>query len=60
MLKDKVVLLIKNEDKNKRLSDERIVFKLKSLGIKIARRTAAKYRISMKIPTSAQRKNINF
>jgi len=60
MLKDKVVLLIKNEDKNKRLSDERIVFKLKSSGINIARRTVAKYRILMKIPTSAQRKNINF
>ena len=28
MLKDKVVLLIKNEDKNKRLSDERIVSQL--------------------------------
>ena len=42
------------------MSDEGIVFKLKSLGIKIARRTAAKYRISMKIPASAQRKNINF
>ena len=60
MLKDKVVLLIKNEDKNKRLSDERIVFKLKSSGINIARRTVAKYRTFMKIPTSAQRKNINF
>ena len=60
MLKDKVVLLIKNEDKNKRLSDERIVFKLKSSGINIARRTVAKYRTLMKIPTSAQRKNINF
>ena len=60
MLKDKVVLLIKNEDKNKRLSDERIVFKLKSSGINIARRTVTKYRTLMKIPTSAQRKNINF
>ena len=60
MLKDKIVLLIKNEDKNKRLSDERIVFKLKSSVINIARRTVAKYRTLMKIPTSAQRKNINF
>ena len=60
IIKEKIFSLIKKEDKNKRMSDEGIVFKLKSLGIKIARRTAAKYRISMKIPTSAQRKNINF
>ena len=60
IIKEKIFSLIKKEDKNKRMSDEGIVFKLKSLGIKIARRTAAKYRISMKIPASAQRKNINF
>ena len=38
----------------------KIVFKLKTSGIKIARRTVSKYRKLMKIPTAAQRKNISF
>ena len=57
---NKVIKNENKEDKNKRMSDEGIVFKLKSSGINIARRTVAKYRILMKIPTSAQRKNIIF
>ena len=48
--------LIAAEDKGGVLSDEALVAALKSEGVEIARRTVAKYRESMGIPTSAQRK----
>ena len=38
------------------LSDDKIVEKLKSDGIEIARRTVAKYREAMRIPSSVQRR----
>ena len=38
------------------LSDDKIVEKLKSDGIDIARRTVAKYREAMRIPSSVQRR----
>ncbi len=38
------------------LSDDKIVDKLKSDGIEIARRTVAKYREAMRIPSSVQRR----
>ena len=38
------------------LSDDTIVTKLKSSGIDIARRTVAKYRDSLKIPSSVERR----
>ena len=44
LVKERILSLIKKEDKNKRISDERVVFKLKTSGIKIARRTVSKYR----------------
>ena len=49
--------MIDNEDKNKPLSDQDIVKKLKEQGIKIARRTVAKYRIILHIPSSHMRKS---
>ncbi len=55
-VKRRVRELIGAEDKNGVLSDEALVAALKSEGIEIARRTVAKYRESMGIPTSAQRK----
>ena len=38
------------------LSDDTIVQRLKDAGIDIARRTIAKYREAMKIPSSVQRR----
>jgi RNA polymerase sigma-54 factor len=40
------------------LSDDTIVENLKSEGIEIARRTVAKYRESLNIPSSIQRRRI--
>ena len=48
--------LIDEEDPKKILSDDKIVDILKSEGIDIARRTVAKYRESLKIPSSVQRR----
>ncbi|RLT12908.1 MAG: RNA polymerase sigma-54 factor [Planctomycetota bacterium] len=49
--------LIAKEDKRKPMSDEDIVESFKSEGITIARRTVTKYRESMHIPSSRQRKS---
>ncbi|MBL4592121.1 MAG: RNA polymerase factor sigma-54 [Phycisphaerales bacterium] len=48
--------LIDTEDKAKPLSDEAMVRALKEKGIEIARRTVAKYRDQLKIPTARMRK----
>jgi len=48
--------LIGAEPANETLSDERIVELLRIDGVDIARRTVAKYREAMKIPSSAQRR----
>ena len=55
-IKHKIKNIIKAEDPKKILSDDNIVDILAQEGIKIARRTVAKYRESMNIPTSAERK----
>jgi RNA polymerase sigma-54 factor len=49
---------IANEHTNKPLSDEKISILLKEKGIKVARRTVAKYRESMSIASSSQRKRL--
>jgi RNA polymerase sigma-54 factor len=54
----KVSELIKNEDATKPFSDEKLSTLLKGEGIKVARRTIAKYRIALKILPSNQRKKI--
>lgn len=54
-IKFKIKQLIENE-KDNILSDDAIVELLAAQSIKIARRTVAKYRDEMNIPTSAQRK----
>jgi RNA polymerase sigma-54 factor len=51
--------IIKEEDSKKPLSDQRIVEILKSSDIVVARRTVAKYREELKIPSQNHRKNIN-
>ncbi len=47
---------ISEEDPRAPLSDEALAGKLRSEGVALARRTVAKYRESMKIPTSSLRK----
>ena len=49
--------LVANEPPDKPLSDQEIVEKLKEQGIKIARRTVAKYRLVLRIPPSHMRKS---
>ncbi|KPF96952.1 RNA polymerase sigma-54 factor [Rhodopseudomonas sp. AAP120] len=48
--------LIDGEDPSAILSDDTIVEKLREAGIDIARRTVAKYREAMRIPSSVQRR----
>lgn len=48
--------LIDNEDPKKILSDDKLVVMMKAEGIDIARRTVAKYREALKIPSSVQRR----
>ncbi len=50
--------LIENEDSKKPLSDDKIVKILTSDGVNIARRTVAKYREAMNIPSSVQRRRL--
>jgi len=55
-VRHRIKSLIDQEEPKAILSDDRIVEILKSDGIDIARRTVAKYRESMKIPSSVQRR----
>lgn len=55
-VKTKIKRLISDEDPSKPLSDQVITRKLEELGLKIARRTVAKYRESLGILSSSQRK----
>ena len=48
--------IIEGEDHRKPLSDSKIVSILQREGLILARRTIAKYREELKIPTSNQRK----
>src|SRR5262249_58911838 len=48
--------LIEDETADGVLSDDTIVERLRAAGIDIARRTVAKYREAMKIPSSVQRR----
>ncbi len=56
-IKRRIRKMIQEEDARKPLSDARIVQRLEQgEGLKLARRTIAKYREEMKIPTSSRRK----
>lgn len=57
-IKHKIKSLIENETPAHILSDDNIVSLLENEGVKIARRTVAKYREALNIPTSAQRKRL--
>ena len=50
--------LVGGENAHSPLSDDRIVDLLKGEGIEIARRTVAKYREAMRIPSSAERRRL--
>jgi RNA polymerase sigma-54 factor len=55
-VKEKLKLIIDNEDKHNPLNDDEIVEKLKEQGLTLARRTVAKYRKILNIATARQRR----
>ncbi|MBB5021001.1 RNA polymerase factor sigma-54 [Desulfurispira natronophila] len=57
VLKQHLKELIEGEDSKKPLSDEKLVGILKAKGFEVARRTVAKYRADLGIPTASARKN---
>ncbi|HLJ88209.1 MAG TPA: RNA polymerase factor sigma-54 [Candidatus Angelobacter sp.] len=56
ILKRRVKKLIEEEDRTRPLTDEQITRILQSQGIQVTRRTVAKYREDMKIPSTHQRR----
>jgi RNA polymerase sigma-54 factor len=57
-VRHKIKLMIDNESAKSILSDDKIVKILRDDGVEIARRTVAKYRDSLKIPSSVERRRI--
>jgi RNA polymerase sigma-54 factor len=55
-VRDRIKRMIEDEKLDDILSDDTIVAKLKDAGIDIARRTVAKYREALRIPSSVQRR----
>lgn len=55
-IRQRIKQMIDDEDPAKVLSDDQIVAKLRKSGISIARRTVAKYREALLIPSSVQRR----
>lgn len=55
-IKERIKAILKDEDPRKPLSDQQIVEALAAEGIRLARRTAAKYRESMGFLSSSRRK----
>ncbi len=55
-IKSKIARFIADEDARRPHSDARIMQRLRAEGIQIARRTVAKYREELRIPSSSQRK----
>jgi RNA polymerase sigma-54 factor len=58
ILKLKIKKLVEEEDSRKPLTDEQIVKILSKDGVKLSRRTVAKYRDQMNIPGSRERKTV--
>jgi RNA polymerase sigma-54 factor len=56
VLKRKVKRMIEEEDSRHPLTDDLITARLNSEGIQVTRRTVAKYREDMKIPSTHQRR----
>ena len=55
-IKQRIRKIIEGEDQRRPLSDSKIMNILQKEGLTLARRTIAKYREELKIPTSNQRK----
>jgi RNA polymerase sigma-54 factor len=55
-IKNKISRIVQEEDSRRPFSDARIMQRLRAEGIQIARRTVAKYREELRIPSSSQRK----
>jgi len=55
-VRHRIRMLIETEDPDAVLSDDAIVERLRKEGVDIARRTVAKYREALRIPSSVQRK----
>ena len=55
-IKSKIAKIVSDEDSSRPHSDARIMQKLRAEGIQIARRTVAKYREELRIPSSSARK----
>jgi RNA polymerase sigma-54 factor len=56
VVKERIRELIEQEDPDHPLSDARVARQLNRLGIRIARRTVAKYREELRVPSSEQRR----
>ena len=59
-VRDRIREMIENEGRREILSDDRIVSLLTADGVNIARRTVAKYREAMRIPSSVERRRQKF
>ncbi|MDJ0608267.1 MAG: RNA polymerase factor sigma-54 [Kiloniellales bacterium] len=57
-VRHRIKQLIEAEDPKKPMSDEALVSQLRKDGIEIARRTVAKYREALRIPSSSQRRRL--
>jgi RNA polymerase sigma-54 factor len=57
-VRDRIREMIDNEGCDEILSDDRIVALLTADGVNIARRTVAKYREAMRIPSSVERRRL--
>ena len=55
-IRQQIKVMIEREDPTNVLSDDQIVVALRGLGVAVARRTVAKYRESLAIPSSVQRR----
>lgn len=58
-VKFKIAEIISNEDSSKPYTDDELVKQIQKYGYKIARRTIAKYRESLRIPVARLRRKIN-
>ena len=58
VVKERIRELIAGEEAKKPLSDARVARQLNRLGIRIARRTVAKYREELGIPSSEHRRRV--
>ena len=54
-VKERIKAIIDSEDAANPFSDDQITERLNAAGVKISRRTVAKYRMAMKIPGKAER-----